>query len=106
MQGSTPVAPTHVPVCRASSTTSARSASLVSSMRQPSKKNDERPALASADRCQSRSRAAITALLGLGFGDRFEGFRGGSGFFGEGVQQAEKSAELQGVTCSPPALTG
>jgi hypothetical protein len=46
MQGSTPVAPTHVPVCRASSTPSARSASLVSSMRQLSKKNDERPALA------------------------------------------------------------
>jgi hypothetical protein len=37
-----------------------------------------------------------TASLGLGFGDRFEAFRGGSGSFEEGVPLAEKPTELQG----------
>jgi hypothetical protein len=37
-----------------------------------------------------------TAALGLGFGDRFGGFRGRSGSFKEMVLQAEKPGELQG----------
>jgi len=37
-----------------------------------------------------------TVSLGLGFGDRFEAFRGGSGSFEEGVPLAEKPTELQG----------
>jgi len=37
----------------------------------------------------------VEASLGLGSGDRFEGFRGGSGSFKGGVLQAEKPAELQ-----------
>jgi hypothetical protein len=49
-------------VCRASSTPSARSASLDCSMHQASERNNQRPALASAGRGQPRSRAAITAL--------------------------------------------
>lgn len=34
--------------------------------------------------------------LGLGSGDRFEGFRGGSGSFEGGVQGGDKPANLQG----------
>ena len=37
-----------------------------------------------------------TVSLGLGLGDRFEAFRGGSGSFEEGVPLAEKPTELQG----------
>ena len=40
--------------------------------------------------------APRTSTLGLGFGDRFEGFQGRSGSFEEMVLQAEKPCELQG----------
>ena len=46
---------------------------------------------------QSRQMAPTsTVSLGLGLGDRFEAFRGGSGSFEEGVPLAEKPTELQG----------
>jgi hypothetical protein len=44
--------------------------------------------------CLPRLRAE--ALLGLGFGDRFEALRGGSALLKEGVLYLEKPAELQG----------
>jgi hypothetical protein len=42
------------------------------------------------------SLATGTSLLGLGFGDRFEGSQGLSGALEEMVSQAEKPGELQG----------
>jgi hypothetical protein len=75
-------------VCRACRRHPAYGASLDPLMRQPSQKNAGHPALASADRCHSRSRATIATLLGLGFGDRFEAPRGGSGVFDGRVLQA------------------
>jgi hypothetical protein len=39
-------------------------------------------------------------LLGTGFGDRFEVFRGGSRRFEEGLQRAEELAVLQGKRIS------
>ena len=45
---------------------------------------------------QSRQMAPpSTVSLGLGLGDKFEAFRGGSGPFEEGVPLAEKATELQ-----------
>jgi hypothetical protein len=83
-------------VCGASSTPSARSASLTSSMRQPAERTTNSQALPSRSVANRGRAPRLPALLGLGFGDRFEAFRGGSGFFEEGVQQAEKPHELQG----------
>jgi hypothetical protein len=60
---------------------------------------------------RSRSQATVADLhrsvrtrrsLGLGFGDRFEDFRGGSGAFKAGMQGAEKPATLQGKRASKP----
>jgi hypothetical protein len=42
------------------------------------------------------SLATRTNSLGLGFGDRFEGFQGRSGSFEERVLHTEKPGELQG----------
>jgi hypothetical protein len=38
--------------------------------------------------------------LGMGFGDRFGDFRGGSGSFKGRVQQADKPGEMQGKRAS------
>jgi hypothetical protein len=42
------------------------------------------------------SLATRTSALGIGFGDRFEGFQGCSGSSEKRVQQAKKQAKLQG----------
>jgi hypothetical protein len=49
--------------------------------------------LGDARRCHHRLRAE--AALGLGSGDRFEGFRGGSGSFEGMVERAKKALKLQ-----------
>jgi hypothetical protein len=47
-----------------------------------------------------RVTASATRTLGIGFGDRFEAFRGGSGSFKGRVQGADKPGELQGKRAS------
>jgi predicted nucleic acid-binding protein len=83
-------------VSPASPTPSAHSASLALPMPQlPDETMNAQP-------CPQRTLAdrprglRPPALLGLGSGDRFEAFRGGSGSFKGRVQQAEKPSELQG----------
>ena len=79
-----------------SSSLSTPSASLDLAMRYQAEANHGRAAnaLAAFDCCLPRLRAG--APLGLGFGDRFEAFRGGSGVRKEGGFIPEKPAELQG----------
>jgi len=74
-----------------------RSASLASSMRQPSEKTMNTPSSPPRSVANRGRAPRPPALLGLGFGDRFEAFRGGSDAFKERVQEAEKPPELQGM---------
>jgi hypothetical protein len=53
----------------------------------------------------TRSAIRVTSVsaepaLGMGFGDRFGDFRGGSGSFKGRVQQADKPGEIQGKRAS------
>jgi hypothetical protein len=45
---------------------------------------------------RSNSSRGHRRVLGTGFGDRLEAFRGGSGLFEEGVQRVEEPAGLRG----------
>jgi hypothetical protein len=47
-----------------------------------------------------RVSVSAAGTLGMGFGDRFGDFRGGSGSFKGRVQRADKSGEMQGKRAS------
>jgi hypothetical protein len=80
---------------RLPATPSARSTSVASSMLQPSEQTMNAQALPQRTRANRRRARRRPASVGLGFGDRFEAFRGGSGSFKGRVRPGKKSAELQ-----------